>query len=91
MHRNIYEAAVFTDHVAMSGSINKDSIAISSDTIFIELGVNTKQLAKTMPLKIGGKTIDWHKSDYFLFAVVNVKDMTQKIDFSTELEIHGSA
>lgn len=91
LHRNIYEAEVFNAHVAMSGSFNKDSIAISSDTIFIELGVNTKQLAKIMPLKIGDKTIDWHKSDHFLFAEVNVKDMPQKIDFSTELEIHGSA
>ena len=91
LHRNIYEAEVFNAHVAMSGSFNKDSIAIASDTVFLELGVNTKQLAKTVPLKIGGKTIDWHKSDYFLFAKVNVRDMPQTIDFSTDFEIHGSS
>ncbi len=75
----------------MSGSFNKDSIAIASDTIYIELWVTTKQLAKTKPLKIGGKTVDWHKSDYFLFAKVNVRDMPQVIEFSTDFDIHGSA
>ncbi|MDE6330507.1 MAG: cell envelope integrity protein CreD [Muribaculaceae bacterium] len=90
LHRNIYEAEVFNAHVAMSGSFNKDSIAIVSDTVYIELGVSTRQLAKTMPLKIGGKTIDWHKSDRFLFAKVNVRDMPQVIEFSTDFDIHGS-
>lgn len=91
LHRNIYEAEVFNAHVAFAGSFNKDRISIASDTIFLELGINTKQLAKLTSLKIGGKTIDWHKSDYFLFAKVDIKDMPQTIEFSTNLEIHGSA
>lgn len=90
LHRNIYEAEVFNANIKMAGSFNKDSISIFSDTIFIELGVDTKQIAKLSDLKIGGQTVKWYKSDYFMFAKVDVSDMPEIIEFSTDFDIHGS-
>lgn len=90
LHRNIYEAEVFNASIKLAGSFSKDSISMFSDTIYLELGVDTKQIAKLSDLKIGGKTVSWSKSDYFLFAKVDVSDMPEIIEFSTDFDIHGS-
>lgn len=90
LHRNIYEAEVFNANIKLAGSFSKDSISILSDTIYLELGVDTKQIAKLSDLRIGGETVNWSKSDYFLFAKVDISDMPEIIDFSTGFDIHGS-
>lgn len=90
LHRSIYEVEVFNANIKMAGSLNKDSISIFSDTVYLELGVDTKQIAKLSDLKIGGKTVNWSKSDNFLFAKLNVSDMPEIIEFSTDFDIHGS-
>lgn len=90
LHRNIYEAEVFNATIKLAGSFSKDSISMFSDTIYLELGVDTKQIAKLSDLKIGGKTVNWSKSDYSLFAKVDVSDMPKIIEFSTDFDIHGS-
>ena len=90
LHRNIYEAEVFNANIKLAGSFSKDSISILSDTIYLELGVDTKQIAKLSDLKIGGETVNWSKSDDFLFAKVDISDMPEIIDFSTDFDIHGS-
>lgn len=90
LHRNIYEAEVFNANIKLAGSFSKDSISMLSDTIYLELGVDTKQIAKLSDLKIGGETVNWSKSDYFLFAKVDISDMPEIIDFSTDFDIHGS-
>lgn len=90
LHRNIYEAEVFNANIKLSGSFSKDSISGFSDTIYLQLGVDTKQIAKLADLKIGGETVNWSKSDYFLFAKVDISDMPEIIDFSTDFDIHGS-
>ncbi len=78
LHRNIYEAEVFNASIKLAGSFSKDSISMFSDIIYLELGVDTKQIAKLSDLKIGGQTVNWSKSDYFLFAKVDVSDMPWK-------------
>lgn len=90
LHRNIYEAEVFNANVKLTGSFSKDSISMFSDTVYLELEVDTKQIAKLSDLKIGGQTVNWSKSDSFLLAKVDVSDMPEIIDFSTEFDIHGS-
>lgn len=90
LHRNIYEAEVFNANIKLAGSFSKDSISILSDTIYLELGVDTKQIAKLSDLRIGGETVNWSKSDYFLFTKVDISDMPEIIDFSTDFDIHGS-
>lgn len=90
LHRNIYEAEVFNANIKLAGSFNRDSLSILSDTIFIELGVDTKRIAKLADLKIGGQTVNWSKSDYYLFAKVDISDMPEVIEFSTDFDIHGS-
>lgn len=74
----------------MAGSFSKDSISIFNDTLYLELGVDTKLIAKLSDLKIAGETVNWSKSDYFLFAKINISDMPEIIDFSTNFDIHGS-
>lgn len=91
LHRNIYEAEVFDAHVTMTGTFNKDSLTFASDTVYLELGVVTKQITGMPRLTIGGTTVDWHKSNYFLFSRVDIHDMPQTIDFSTEFDIRGSS
>lgn len=90
LHRNIYEAEVFNANIKLSGTFSKDSISVFSDTIYLQLGVDTKQIVKLSNLKIGGETVNWSKSDYFLFAKIDVSDMPEIIEFSTDFDIHGS-
>lgn len=90
LHRNIYEAEVFNAHLVMSGTFSKDSVGSLGNTVNIELNVATKQITKLSPLKIGGKIVKWVKSDYSLSAKVDVSDMPQIIEFSTDFEIRGS-
>lgn len=90
LHRSIYEAEVFTANVSMSGSFDRDSLRTLGDTVVFELGVLTKQIANLKPLKICGKEISWHKSDYYLFAKVNLDELPEKIEFSTDFEVRGS-
>lgn len=90
LHRNIYEAEVFNASIKLAGSFSKDSISMFSDIIYLELGVDTKQIAKLSDLRIGGQTVTWSKSDYFLFAKVDVSGMPEIIEFSTDFDIHGS-
>lgn len=90
LHRSIYEAEVFTANVSMSGSFDRDSLRALGDTIVIELGVTTKQIVNLNPLKICGKEIPWHKSEYYLFAKVNLDDLPGTIEYSTDFEVRGS-
>lgn len=90
LHRSIYEAEVFTANVSMSGSFDRDSLRALGDTVVFELGVLTKQIANLKPFKICGKEISWHKSDYHLFAKVNLDELPETIEFSTDFEVRGS-
>lgn len=90
LHRSIYEAEVFAANVSMSGSFDRDSLRALGDTVVFELGVLTKQIANLKPLKICGKEISWHKSDYYLFAKVNLDELPETIEFSTDFEVRGS-
>lgn len=90
LHRSIYEAEVFTASVNMSGSFDRDSLRLLGDSLVFELGVTTNQIVKLNPLKVCGKLIPWHKSDYYLFAKVNLNDLPKTIEFSTDFEVRGS-
>lgn len=90
LHRGIYEAEVFTSNVKMSGSFNRDSLALFGNSVVIELGVATKQIDKPTYLTIGGKKMEWSYSDHYLFANVNIADMPQLIEYSTEFNVRGS-
>ena len=90
LHRSIYEAEVFTANVSMSGSFDRDSLRALGDTVVFELGVLTKQIANLKPFKICGKEISLHKSDYYLFAKVNLYELPETIEFSTDFEVRGS-
>lgn len=90
LHRSIYEAEVFTANVNMSGSFDRDSLLLLGDSVVFELGVTTKQIVKLNPLKVCGKLVSWHKSDYYLFAKVNLNDLPETIAFSTDFEVRGS-
>lgn len=90
LHRSIYEAEIFTANVSMSGAFDRDSLRAFGDTVVFELGVTTKQIVKLSPLKICGKEISWHKSEYYLFAKVNLENLPKTIAFTTEFEVRGS-
>ena len=90
LHRNIYEAEVFNANISLAGTFSRDSIASSGDSLYVVLGLRTKQIAKLSALKFGGKTVEWHKSDNYLFAKVDIKDVPQTIEFSTDFDIRGS-
>ena len=90
LHRSIYEAEVFTANVSMSGSFDRDSLRALGDTFVLELGVTTKQIVKLNPLKICEKEIPWSKSAYYLFAKVNLDELPETIEFSTDFEVRGS-
>lgn len=90
LHRNIYEAEVFDAHVVMSGTFNKDDILTNRDSLYFELAIPTQQATKLSALKIGGKTQEFQKSDVAIFTKVDISDMPQIIEFSTEFDIRGS-
>lgn len=90
LHRNIYEAEVFNARISMSGTFSKDSLAALGDTIRLKLDLKTGQLAKLSPLEIDGKKIEWLKSDDYLLAEADTRDMPPTIEFSTGFDIHGS-
>ncbi len=90
LHRNIYEAEVFDAHVSMNGTFSKDSLAVLSHKILIEVRLNPSQIARLSPLKIGDKSVEWKKSDNGLTAEVESSDMTQTVEFSTDFDVHGS-
>nr|WP_305156607.1 inner membrane CreD family protein [uncultured Muribaculum sp.] len=90
LHRSIYEAEVFTANVSMSESFDRDSLRALGDTVVLELRVTTKQIVKLNPLKICEKEIPWCKSDYYLFAKINLDELPERIEFSTAFEVRGS-
>ena len=91
LHRNIYEAEVYNATISMSGTFSKDSLIAFGDTVYLELGIATKQIYKLPPLKIGGESIEWLKSDNYLFAKVNIANMSDVIDYSTSMDVRGSS
>ncbi len=90
LHRGIYEAEVFNSSVVISGTFDRDSVAVCGDSLIFRLDVSTKEISKLGNLKIDGKEYLWSKSPNCLFAEVKFADMPEKIDFSTEFDIHGS-
>lgn len=90
LHRNIYEAEVFNTNVKIAGSFAKDSLTAFGDTVYLKLGVDTKVIAKLSELRIGGQTINWSKSRDFLFVKIDITDMPEVIEFSTDFNVRGS-
>lgn len=91
LHRGIYEAEVFTANISMSGYFNRDSLLQFGDTIVLEVGLTTKQIVNVDALKIDGKEIQWSKSTDRIFAKVDLKDLAEKVEFSTGMSVRGSA
>ncbi|MDE6463083.1 MAG: cell envelope integrity protein CreD [Muribaculaceae bacterium] len=89
LHRNIYEAEVFNADVAISGTFVKDSLAASEPAV-ITLAVASPQIARLSPLTFGGREYRWRRTRTGLQAEVDIADMPQTIEFSTDFEIHGS-
>lgn len=90
LHRNIYEAEVFNTNIRIAGSFSKDSLIAFGDTIFLELEIDTRQVSRLSELKIGGQSINWSRSSDFLFVRIDVSDMPEVIDFSTDIDVRGS-
>lgn len=90
LHRNIYEAEVFNAHVSISGTFNKNSIITIGDTVYFELGINTDQITKLSTLKIGNKSVKWHKTNNSLYAMANTSDLPSVINYSTAFDVRGS-
>lgn len=88
LHRNRYEAEVYTAHVKMAGTFNIDAEADSA-TMFIEIG--DAHIKSLQPLKIGGKTCEWKKKGSQLCAKIDFADMPRVADFSTEFDVDGSS
>lgn len=91
LHRGIYEAEVYTGNINISGKFEKDSLLKLGNSIVLQLGVITKQIINLGVLNFGNKEIPWHKSEYYLFALVELDDMPDSIEYSTSFEIKGSS
>lgn len=91
LHRSIYEAEVYTASINISGKFEKDNLVRLGDSIVFDLGVNTKQLVELGDLKCGNKIIPWHRTNYYLFAKVDLNEMPDIIEFSTNFTVKGSS
>ncbi|MDE7407963.1 MAG: cell envelope integrity protein CreD [Muribaculaceae bacterium] len=92
LHRNIYEAEVFSAHVSMTGTFDKNLISDTcNDTVYLKIGIETQQIYNLPLAKIGDKTIEWSKSDDGLLAAVNISEMKTPVDFLMEFDIRGSS
>ncbi|MDE6286332.1 MAG: cell envelope integrity protein CreD, partial [Muribaculaceae bacterium] len=90
LHRNIYEAEVFSAGVTMSGAFRLDSLTASCDTVLIRLDVPSDQISRLSPLSLGGKSIGWRKTKNHLFAEVAIAGLPQNVDFLADFDIRGS-
>lgn len=90
LHRNIYEAEVYNADVNLSAVFNKDNVIALSDSVYIIIHVDTKQIVKLSPLKIGEKNLNWSCVGNLLYAKVDVSDMHSEIELLTDFAIRGS-
>ena len=91
LHRSIYEAEVFDARVSMSGRFMKKDVSVYGDTLFMQIGVEAKQVSDFSALKLNEKTFEWMKSDTSLYAIVDLAGMPDEIGFSTEFNVRGSS
>lgn len=90
LHRNIYEAQVFTANIKMTGCFNRNKLLELGDTVVLELKLPSNQIVKLGTLNICGKETQWQTSTENLFAKINPNGPGDNIEFSTELEVRGS-
>lgn len=91
LHRNIYEAEVFTAHVSLNGTFNGDSINTLHDILNIRIVADTRQMTMIAPLTVNGKVVNWSVEEDFLYASLDKEVVSDHVDFSTEFDIRGSS
>ena len=91
LHRSIYEAEVFTASININGKYEKDNLLKSGDSIVLKLVVDSKQLIELGDLKFGNRTFPWHPAEYDQYAKVDLRDMPDIIEFSTNFVVKGSS
>lgn len=90
LHRNIYEAEVFTAHVSMTGTFSRDSLIALGDTAYILVSLKSRQIAKLSPLKFGNQSVQWKRQEDYIMARVDTRDIPKTIDFAIDFDIRGS-
>lgn len=90
LHRNIYEAEVYTAHVTLSGAFNDERLAMLHEDVMIKLNIETGQIQMLSPLKFNGKSIEWNADSTYLYAYLPMEDLKGEGDFSTDFDIRGS-
>ena len=91
LHRNIYEAEVYSAHVNISGSFSNVPAPALSDSVIIKLDTEPEQILMISSLKLNGKDIAWQVTEGAIYAPVTAEDLSGNVVFSTEFDVRGSS
>ena len=90
LHRNIYQAEVYTADIKISGNFSREQVAAEGDTLRFHIDIPTTQLTDLGQLTIGGKPYEWEVKRDKLTTYVDIAEMPEIIEFSADLSIRGS-
>ncbi|MDE5786623.1 MAG: cell envelope integrity protein CreD, partial [Duncaniella sp.] len=66
LHRNIYEAEVYSAHVNLSGTFNEIPESYPCESVVIRLNADPARIPMISSLKFDGSDIEWNAGDGFL-------------------------
>ncbi|MDE6338568.1 MAG: cell envelope integrity protein CreD [Muribaculaceae bacterium] len=90
LHRNIYEAEVFTAKIRMSGVFSKDSVKALGDKVVLKVNAPVSKLTSVPKVRIGEREETWQSTDNSLYIEVETDGIEADLPFETELDVQGS-
>lgn len=90
LHRNIYEAEVFSAEVTASGLFRLSELKPLGNTAMISITLNTHGITKLGKLTVNGVEYDWTKSSNRLTAEIPLEGLPDKVKFATTFNYHGT-
>lgn len=91
LHRGIYDVEVFDAKAKIKASFDRNTIREQlGDSVSVTLSVGNGKITAMQPVIIGGREVKWKRNRNGLIATINLANMPETIDVTTEIDVRGS-
>ncbi len=92
IHRNIYEAEVYTAHIRCSGSFRLPKEYINNPArVEFYMPLDQYQILNPTPLEADGHSINWEAKGTDYCATIQADQLGYEFNFSTSFDVRGSS
>lgn len=90
LHRNIYEAEVFSALVLLAGDFDKEQLKPLGNQLFLKIDLPMQNVDGLETIRIADRTVPLIRKDGYAYARIETASLPNRFEFVLEMKLHGS-